>query len=205
MASLVASGIVALAGAVVGGSFTLAAQAFGDRRARARAEWNDHRQHVTAPRLNVLDLKRSAHRLERMKSKDDGRGFTELPRGAWKEYRAVLARRLPDDTFDLLEDASSSVIGWNEIVWAGYAERPPDYMHGSDQNPPGKAEATRLLDERYASLVAEVRAARRGLESLLLEQAGRPESEFMHLALHRMRNTLRPDKRRIGRLHGSKD
>jgi hypothetical protein len=181
MAAVAASGVYALLGALIGGGFTIGAQIWGDRRARVRAEWAEHRQYVAALRLNLLDLRRSEGRLERMRDECDGRGFTELPRGAWTEYRSILARRLADTMFTRLEDVYIRVIEWNEIVWSGWAKRAPEPFHGSDQRPPDEEHAARLLDRMHASISARVSDARTDIEALVLLEANRPKSEFTRM------------------------
>jgi hypothetical protein len=181
VAAVAASGVYALLGALIGGGFTMGAQMWGDRRARVRAEWAEHRQYVAALRLNLLDLRRSEGRLRRMRDECDGRGFTELPRGAWTEYRSILARRLADTTFERLEDVYRSVIEWNEIVWSGWAKTAPEPFHGSDQRPPGEEHAARLLDGMHSSISQCVSGARNDVEALVLLEANRPESDFTRM------------------------
>jgi hypothetical protein len=81
MAAEFATGVVALAGALIGGGFTLGAEVTGDRRARYRAAWAEHKRTLAAARLVAMDLNRTLVRLKRMDA-GDPRGYVELPRGA---------------------------------------------------------------------------------------------------------------------------
>jgi hypothetical protein len=92
MPTEIVTAVTGLAGALIGGGFSLAGQRTADARARTRTRWSDHRAYVGALRLTLVDLERSVARLERMKT-GDPRGYTELPRGAWIEYRGLLAPR----------------------------------------------------------------------------------------------------------------
>jgi hypothetical protein len=122
-----------------------------------RQERGDRRRLRSAIQLTVLDLRRSEERLVRMLGSDDPRGFGELPRGAWTEYRSLFALSLPPATVNVVAGTYNLLIEWNEIVWSAYAARPPDIFHASDQNRLAPA-------EMYDPLSTQISDARSRLE-----------------------------------------
>jgi hypothetical protein len=172
MPSEIGAGVLGLAGALIGGLSTMGGQVIGDRRAQGREARADHRRYVAALRLTLLDLDRSDARLARMRPRDlvkpgDPRGYTELPRGAWLEYRAVLALNLEDAALTTLADAYNEVVEWNEVVWAAFADRPPELFHASDQHRLDEPHSVALLDDRYPRLANRIHQAAETLREVL--------------------------------------
>ncbi len=175
MSSEIATGAVGLVGALIGGSFTLGAQRVGDRRTQGHAVWAEHQRCVAALRLTVMDLERSAHRLERMGG--DPRGFIELPRGAWLEYRALLAPHLSGEVLNTLVEAYNEVIEWNEVLRAAFATAAPGSFHASDQHKLDSEAATHLLTAMRPCLVQRVAHAAASLRAVQEREAARTERE----------------------------
>jgi hypothetical protein len=174
----VGTGVIGLVGALIGGGSTFGAQMAGARRERGRAAWAEQRRFVAALRLTVLDLDRSGQRLLR-KDAGDPRGYTELPRGAWLEYRALLAPHLDGVTLTTVSEAYNQVVEWNEILWAAFSKTPPAFFHGSDQNALDEEAACALLDAMYEPLTERIRCAAEALRSVRDREVARTEQEFM--------------------------
>jgi hypothetical protein len=164
MHSEISTGVVGLIGAFIGGGFTLAAQWAGDLRAQKRAASAERRRYVAALRLTVMDLERSQWRLARM-SKDDPRGFIELPRGAWLEYRALLAPELEGKELAAVVDAYNEVVEWNTILWAAFGESSPESFHNSDQHDLNEQTAVGLLNGMRSRLEDRITHAATGASS----------------------------------------
>lgn len=177
MISEITTGAVGLVGALIGGGFTLGAQRMGDRRTQGHAVWAEHQRCVAALRLTVMDLERSAHRLERMGG--DPRGFVELPRGAWLEYRALLAPHLSGQVLNALVEAYNEVIEWNEILWAAFATAAPESFHRSDQHKLDREAAARLLSVMSPRLEQRVAYAATSLRAVQERETARTEREVV--------------------------
>lgn len=157
--SILATGSVAIISSAIGGSFVFLGQRSTDKRAQRRSETEEHRRYLAALRLLLMDLDRSVDRLERMQSKDDPRGFTELPRGAWTEYRGLLSPHLSPQALSCLVVAYNHVIEWNEILWAAFTDRAPPTFHGADQWELDTTQAANLLNARYQQILKSIREA----------------------------------------------
>jgi hypothetical protein len=181
MASDLTTGVVALAGAVIGGGFTLSAQVTGDRRARHRAAWAEHKRTLAAARLVAMDLNRTLLRLDRMDA-GDRRGYVELPRGAWVAHRALLAPQLQAKTLEALTDSYNEIIEWNEVLWAAFASNAPDSFHGSDQHRLDPNEAAVVLRDKRATLDASIKTAIKSLGAELDRRGALSERDLKHEA-----------------------
>jgi hypothetical protein len=177
MISEITTGAVGLVGALIGSGFTLGAQRMGDRRTQGHAVWAEHQRCVAALRLTVMDLERSAHRLERMAG--DPRGFVELPRGAWLEYRALLAPHLSGQVLNALVEAYNEVIEWNEILWAAFATAAPESFHRSDQHKLDREAAARLLSVMSPRLEQRAAYAATSLRAVQERETARTEREVV--------------------------
>lgn len=185
------AGAFGLAGAAIGGGCTVAAQRAGDRDAHAQAVWAEHQKCVAALRLIHMDLDRSMQRLDLQ----DERGYIELPRGAWLQYRTVLAPHLDAQVLGALVDAYNEVIEWNEILWAAFAEKPPEPFHASDQYPPDRETADAMLAGRRPQLVRCVRDAAESVAGVHEREARRTEAEVRPVGLFTIQ---RAKRRRLG-------
>jgi hypothetical protein len=183
-----AAGTFGLTGALIGGACTIGAQRAGDRDARGQAVWADHQKCVAALRLTLMDLDRSVQRLSR---EDDSRGFIELPRGAWLQYRTLLAPHLDEQVLKALVTAYTEVIEWNEILWSVFAERAPDSFHASDQHPLDRDAAAEMLTKRKPQLEQSVAHATGTLKQVLGREARRTEAEVRPVPMFAIRRTRR--------------
>jgi hypothetical protein len=189
----IAAGAFGLGGALIGGGFTLGAQRAGDRDAQAQAVWTDHQKCVAALRLTLMDLDRSLQRLDR---DEDPRGFIELPRGAWLQYRTLLAPHLNEEVLQTLVIAYNEVIEWNEILWGAFAgAAAPESFHGSDQYPLDRDTAAAMLAERRPHLERSVAHATAALAEVHAREACRTEAEVRPVPMFAIH---RAERRRLG-------
>jgi hypothetical protein len=158
MSSGVATGAVGLVGAIIGGGFSLGGQWIADRRARRKEAGTEHRRYISALRLMVMDLERSLRRLQQSTS-GDPRGFMELPRGAWIEYRSLLAPYLDGVALELLIAAHNEIVEWNTVLWAAFGESSPPTFHRADQHRLTPAEAAALLETMRPALQRSIEVA----------------------------------------------